>query len=256
MNNDDIMAVNETAGEEASTDNTPLPEEQAPEEEQQLEEEVATEPESQETETVEESPKSAASRIRELNSKAKAAIEENRSLKERLAELTNPVGFNPQSNNQQPSTPQEDELNPDGTVNADAFRNRVLAEAEARAELRIRQSEAINRIQRESDQAVTAWPQLDPNSSQYNKELSDAVTEATEAYVRSNPYSASVKTFVDKMMKPYQGAVAKEVGQASEKIAKQVSQAALRPTTVRQPEKTAAEKSIAELEQELGMVHS
>lgn len=251
---DNNMALNDQIGEEANLDTTPVAEEQAPEEVQQPEEEVATETESQETETVEESSKGAAARIRELNSKAKAAEEENRSLKDRIAELTNPVGFTGQPT-QQP-TPQEDELNPDGSVNADAFRNRVLAEADARAELKIRQSEAISRITRESDQALNTWPQLDPQSDQFNKELSDAVTEAVDAHVRANPYTASVTKFVDKLMKPYQGAVAKEVGQASEKMAKQVSQAALRPTSIRKPEKAASEKSIAELEQELGIVVS
>ena len=48
--------------------------------------------------------------------------------------------------------------------------------------------------------------------------------------------------------------IATEVGQASENIAKQVSQAALRPTSVRKSEKTASELSIAELEAKLGVV--
>lgn len=250
---DDIKAINDTAGEEASPDTTPVLENQAPEEVPQPEEDVATETESQESETVEESKKGAAARIRELNSKAKEAEQRARSLEERLAELTSPVGLPGQA---QATQPQEDELNPDGSVNADAFRNRVLAEADARAELRIRQSEAIGRINNEASVVMRNFPELDPDSDQFNKELSDVVTEAVESGVKANPYSASPKKIADKMMKLYQGAVAKEAGQASERVAKQVSRAALRPTSVRNPEKTAADKSIAELEAELGMVIS
>ena len=54
-------------------------------------------------------------------------------------------------------------------------------------------------------------------------------------------------------MKPYRRSLDREVGQAEEKIAKQVSQAALRPTTVKAEEKRAEDKTIEELESELGL---
>jgi hypothetical protein len=57
-------------------------------------------------------------------------------------------------------------------------------------------------------------------------------------------------------MKPYKAAITREVGQATENIAKQVSETALRPTSVRKPEKAAGDKTLAELEQELGIVNS
>lgn len=253
---DDNMAVNDTDGEEAIEPTTPVDKQEAPEEVQQPEAEVATEAQSQESETVEESKKGAAARIRELNTKAKQAEERAQSLEERLAELTSAGRYTGQAQQFQAPQPKEDELNDDGTVNADAFRNRVLAEADARAELRIRQSEAINRIQSEANEVLHRNPELDPESDQFNRELSDAVTEAVENGVKANPYSASPKAIASRMMKLYKGAVAKETGQASENIAKQVSRAALRPTSVRKQEKSAAEKSIAELEAELGMVIS
>lgn len=137
-----------------------------------------------------------------------------------------------------------------------AREQRIISQADARAELKVRQSEAISRINSEANQALKIYPQLDPETEDFNQELSDAVTEATEAYIKQNPYSASPLSFIGKMMKPYQGAVTKEVGKATENIAKQVSQAALRPTSVRKVEKTAGEKSIAELESELGIVQS
>jgi hypothetical protein len=57
-------------------------------------------------------------------------------------------------------------------------------------------------------------------------------------------------------MKPYLRAVNKEVGQATENIAKQVSESALRPTSIRKEEKATADKTVEELEQELGVVQA
>lgn len=200
-----------------------------------------------------ESRKGAQARIRELNAAKNAVEEENRSLKDKIAEITQPNGFmdtistfNPQSN----------QIEDDDTIDAETFRRRVLSEADARTELRIKNLEAVNRINRETEEAVRMFPELDPKSETFNKELSESISEATEAYVNNNPYSASVIKFVEKLMKPYKKAIEVEVGQASENIAKQVSQAALRPTTIRKQEKTASEKSIGELEQELGIVQS
>lgn len=216
--------------------------------------EETTEEASEGVETEGESRRSAQSRIRELNSQKKAAEEEARSLRDKLEELTSPVGLNEQQFN---NVPQDNNIYADnGQVDPDKFRAQVLQEAEARADLKIRQSEAIGRINSEASEVLRDFPELDPKSESFNKDLSESITEATEAYVKGNPYSASVKKFVAKLMKPYKGAVEREVGQATENIAKQVSQAALRPTSVRKQEKAAGEKSIAELEAELGMVHS
>jgi len=55
------------------------------------------------------------------------------------------------------------------------------------------------------------------------------------------------------MMKPYLRSVTKEVGKVSENLAKQVSQAATRPTSVSTSGgKSNKDKSIKELEAELG----
>lgn len=226
--------------------------EQTTEEESKVEETVATESKTEETETGE-SKKGAQSRIRELNTAKKAAEEEARSLRDQLSELTR--SSRPQTYNSE-SKKQEYDLNEDGTVNIEAYRQRILSEANAQTQLQIRQSEAISRINQEANEVIREYPELDPKSENFNKELSDSITEATEAYVKSNPYSASVSKFVAKLMKPYQKAIEKEVGQASENIAKQVSRAAIRPTSVRKPEKSARDKTLAELEQELGVVQS
>jgi len=128
--------------------------------------------------------------------------------------------------------------------------------ARSLVELEVKKSEAINRINNEAAEVVRKYPELDPESDDFNRELSDTVTEAVEAHVKANPFSASVKGFVAKLMKPYQGAVTKEVGKANEQLAKQVSSAALKPTSVSKKEKSASEKTIEELERELGIVVS
>lgn len=214
-------------------------------------EEVATEPKETKTETAE-SNKGANQRIRELNQQKKVAEEKAKSLADRLAEITSPVGLK-----QEPQAPTyTPQAIPGAEISPEQYQADVLKTADARVELKIQQNNAINRITNESMEAIRKYSQLDPDSDNFDKELSDTVTEATEAYVRNAPYSASVKKFVDRLMKPYLGSVAKEVGKVTEKITKQVSETALRPTSIRKGEKSAKEKSIAELEAELGIIQT
>lgn len=262
-------ALNQEAEEINSRVTTPVAEEQAPEEVAQAEAEVATDVEPEVTETEGQGQKKGfQARVQELSAKAKAEAEARQqaearaqSLEAKIAELTNPVGFQgTQSPTFNPQTP----IVAEGEEITAAELNRRVAERDARnlqisraqAELLVKQSEAVSRIKSESSEVIREYPELDPESENFNPELSEAVSEATEAYIRKNPYSASVKGFVAKLMKPYKGAVAKEVGKASENIAKQVSQAALRPTTIRKEEKSAADMSIEELEAKLGIVQS
>jgi septum formation topological specificity factor MinE len=219
----------------------------------------ATEPTGEEVETA---GKGAAQRIKELNQRAKSAETRAKSLEDKIAELTGPStqGYQPQVpdyNPQEPIVKDGEEIDVNELNRRIADREtRLMAQAEARVELKSRQSEAINRIKSETAEVLKTYPQLDPDSLEFDQELSETVTEAVEAQVRANPYSASVTKFVGKLMKPYAKAVAKEVGEATANIAKQATEAALRPTSIRKTEKSASEKSIAELEAELGIVYS
>jgi len=256
--NDENMALNAEVETENNLDTTPVPEQEQVEDGVQSEEISNDET----TETTGEAPKKGfQARVQELNQKARTAEERANTLEAKLAELTRPVGLPEQTvpnfNPQEPIIAPGEEIDGEELNRRIAERDqRLLQQADSRSELRNRQNEAINRINSESSEVVGKYPELNPDSESFNKDLSDIVTEATEAYVKASPYTASVKTFVSKLMKASQGAVAREVGQATENIAKQVSQAALRPTSIRKPEKAAAEKSIAELEAELGIVNS
>lgn len=256
MKNDDT-ALNEQ-GEVANTPTTaPVVEKQASGEVAEQNAEQASPVEEGKTET-EESKKGFSNRVRELVKERNEAREEIQSLQQKMAELT--------------QTPSADELKmpdfnvepivkPGEELTAEELNRRIanrdqelLRKADAIAQLRTKQVEAMSRIDREAAEVLKVYPQLDPDSEEFNKELSEAITESTEAYVKSNPYSASVKKHVAKLMRPYMGAVTKEVGKATETMAKQASEAALRPTTVRKAEKPASEMTMEELEAKLGVV--
>lgn len=260
-------ALNDEAEEINSRNATPALEEQAAEEVTEAEVEPTGETEEEVTETAGEEPKKGfQSRVRELNQKARAAEERAKSLEDKLAELTNPTpqpGFSQSGQNQTQYDPNEPLIAPGEEIDINelnrrqtAREQRILQQADSMAQIRAKQSEAITRINSEASEVIRAYPELDPESESFDKELSDTIAEATEAYVKANPYSASVKKFVGRLMKPLKGAVDREVGQATASIAKQASQTALRPNSIRKPEKQAAEKSIAELEAELGIINS
>jgi hypothetical protein len=243
---DEINDVNEVAVETIEESSTP---EETTEEVTTVESPEASEPTNEGTETDESTNKGANQRIRELNAKAKAAEQKAQSLAQRLEELTGshePSGYQPY----QPS------VEPGSEISPEQYKQDIMRTADSFVTLRLKQQEAIGRIKSESIEAVRKYPELDPESESFNKELSDTIFDATEAFISKNPYSASVGTFVDRLMKPYQRAVSNEVGKATENLAKQVSQAALKPTSIRKEEKTDADKTIAELEAELGVVNS
>lgn len=210
---------------------------------------------------VESEGKGAEGRIRELSHQTKVKDEEIRSLTDKINELTGPGNQQdyriPEYNPNEPIVQAGEELDAAELNRRITERDqKLIRAAESRAELRSRQIEAENRHRSETDIVMRDYPQLNPDSKEFDPELSDTISEAVEAHLRMNPYSASVKKFTDKLMKPYKNAVDKEVGQATEKIAKQVTEAALRPTSVRKTEKTAQDKTIAELEAELGVYNS
>lgn len=256
------MTLNETAEEENSEGESSTPEAQATEEAEEPEVESAEDTEEESEETAKDQKKGYSNRVRELNARAKEAEEKAESLASKLKDLTE-MPEQKEPDFQPVREPDEPIIKPGEEIDAIELDRRlrereqkILQRADALTTLRTKQSEAVNRINKEADDVLKAYPELDPDNETFNKELSDAITEATEAYVTRSPYSASVKNFVDKMMRPYKGAVSKEVGNMTSEVAKQVSKAAARPTSVREKERPATEKSIAELEAELEYVQA
>jgi len=255
MDEENTMAINEEVEEQTTPDTTPVSENETAEEVEETPVESTEETEVEETET-DGQKKGFTQRVRELNSKAKEAerraalIEaENQSLAKRIAELTGSY----ESREQEFSPPP---IQPGMEYTQEQYQQHVAAAAGSIVDLKLKQQGAINRIQNETSEVIRSYPELDPKSESFDKDLSESVTEAVEAKVRANPYSANVKSFVDGLMKPYKRAVTKEVGRVSENLVRQVSQAATRPTSIHKSDKPLAEKSIQELERELGIVQS
>ena len=250
------MALNDGVETENDTATTPVAEEKT------TEDVLYTEPagDGVETETEEAPKKGFSQRVRELNTRAKEAEAKAESLAAKLKSLTETSG-EPEYQQNRPDN--EPLVLPGEEIDAveldQRLRNReqrIIKQADALISLRGKQQEAISRINSEASEVMRLHPELDPESENFNRVLSEAISEATEAYVMKNPYSASIKNFVGKMMRPYKGAVSKGVGEMTESVVKQVSEAALRPTSIRDKEKPATDKSIAELEAQLGVVQA
>lgn len=249
MGNQDTPALNEDAGVDTSESTTPVDETTTTEDVSEPTEESTEETGSEGSETVESSKKGANARIRELNAKANSAEERVQSLQEKLAELT---GRERSYGSQDQYQPQ---VEPGAEISQEQYRNDIMSTANSIVELKIKQNNALNRIDNEAQQMMRDYPELNPDNDSFDKELSDSINEATMAYVKSNPYSASPKEFVTKMMKPYRKAVTKGVGKETENIARQVSQSALRPTATASKEKIDSELTIKELEKKYGVVY-
>ena len=248
MDNPNTQALNDETGDETSSPATPAEDQKTTEEDIEVEAEATAETEPEESETDDSSKKGANARIRELNTAKKIAEEKAQSLTEKLAELT---GTGESSTPQPQYTPQ---VEPGAEVSPEQYKQDILSTADSLVEMRLKQNDAVHRIDSEAQQLLRDYPELDPKSDSFDKELSDSITEATTAYVKSSPYSASPKKFVSKLMKPYRRAVVKGVGKETENIARQVSQSALRPTSVSNKGKSDSELSIKELEAKYGVV--
>lgn len=207
--------------------------------------------------------RSAKGRIRELVSERDSLKEKVDSLSERLNQFTD--GFNSQPN--MGGLPQVD-VQEGETITPERYQQDVAKAASTAAFLQIKQKETVDRINKESYDAIKKFPELDPDSDKFDKDLSDSITEAVESQVKVvtgydnygrplyglNP-SASPLKIVEKLMKPYRKSISSEVASSQEELTKQVAQTAMRPTPAApKQEKTAKDMSIQELEAKLGKV--
>jgi hypothetical protein len=247
MSDEDTMALNDTAEEEVSEPTTPVDETKATEEVVETNEEAAAESEEETTETEESQKKGFSARVRELSHEKNQERARADSLEKKIAELRSQLG----SGTNVPYTPQ---VQPGQEVSPEQYNNDVQRYASSIVDLKMQQERILNRLDKEATDAIREYPELDPDikNEKFNSELSEVITTAALSYAKTNPLD-SLKLFIDKMMKPYNKAVIREVGEERENLAKQVSQSAVRPTSIRGNEKKAAEKSIAELEAELGV---
>ena len=271
-NPDDQTALNKPSGEEAAPEAPPASTEQAtnvvpegkPLDEGKPTPEVAPEAIPEGEGSLDRPPKKGAeARIRQLSQKAKQAEAKSKSLANKLEEVTAQLG----TQAIEPQTPPlgyrvkpKPILEPGEEIDTLELEKRmqereqgILQKTQALISFQGKVNKVVDNINREAREVIQEFPELDPTNEQFDKELSDAVTEATEAQVRTNP-TASVKKLVKKLMNPYRRAVTKEVGEQTANLAKQVTRTALRPTPAPKGGKKFKDLSTKEMEDRLGTV--
>lgn len=251
MTQKEVEALNPTAEEVISDSATPAEEPKATEEVEQVDQ-----PEQEESGN---SGKGANQRIRELNKRAKTAEEKADTLQERLQKVTDaprqeiplsvtPAEFEPIVKDGEELTATELESR------LQKREQRILQQAAQSSKFELQRQRIVDNIHRETNEVVGIYPQLDPDSDTFNKDVSTAITESTEAFIKANP-TGSVKKFVIKQMKPYKNSVDKEVASQTQNIVKQAAETAVRPTNINKGEKSFNKLSLQEMEEQLGVVH-
>ncbi len=207
--------------------------------------------------------RSAQGRIREVVAEKNQYKEKLTGITEKLEQLTGDqlnqaIGMAPQA------TPDEK-----GEVTAE----QVYAESQRRAAtttfLINQQQRAVDRIRVETTELERQYPELNPDSDKYDKDLSEAIATAVESQAKiltgydqaGKPIYAinvgcSPKAIVTKLMKPYRKSLNTATAQAEQTTREDISKTALRPTPqVSAPEKKAEDMSIEELRKKLGVVY-
>jgi len=212
-----------------------------------------------ETQTAEEvSPQKPVTQKKGAKSRIKKLSGEVHSLKDKIAELTNPIGSTAQ---QVPYTqPQESKplVGPGEEIDGDELEKRMqsreqrmMQQANQLVDFKTRQASVISRINQETVEVVGKFKELDPESDSFDEELSDAIYESVEAKVKSDP-TASVKQFVTKQMKLYKREATREKAGESAEISKQSAQSAIKPSQNKPADTKFADKTIEEMRSELG----
>jgi hypothetical protein len=185
-------------------------------------------------------------KIRAAAAAAKLAEAEAVSLEHKMAELTRgerDQGFNPLNN--PPQIVKEGE-----ELTAPELNNRITSVLQMQ-EMQHQRERAQDRIERESSEVVSKYDKLNPESDNFDPELSKWVSD-TVFEMGKNNMNISVKKIVQGLMKPYQSQASKEVKAQTENIAKQVSESAIRPSNAKPAEKKFEDLTLEEMEQKLG----
>jgi len=195
--------------------------------------------------------KGAKSRIRELSG-------EIHSLKDRIAELTTPVGSSGSQYSQQQPQESKPLVGPGEEIDGAELERRmqereqrIMQQANQMVDFKNQQARVIERINRETVEVVNKHKELDPDSDLFDQELSDAIYESVEAKVKSDP-TASVTKFVEKQMKLYKRAASREEAGERAEVHKQSVQSAIKPSQNRPSDIKFEDLSVEEMRNKLG----
>lgn len=165
---------------------------------------------------------------------------ENNDLRSKLEELT--------SQSQVPSTDYVPQYGDQGE------RELTVDDLRTIARIEVEKERTLNRINTQAAQAVSDNPILNSKSDTFDPDVSEAVSTAVLNELRLDP-TKDVGKLTEKYLKPYLKAAQKAVGEEKAILAQQANETTLRPTNVKQPEKTFSDLSIQEMEQRLGVVN-
>lgn len=133
-------------------------------------------------------------------------------------------------------------------------RELTLEDLRTIARLEVEKERTINRINTQAREAIRNNPVLDKDSDQFDPDVNEAVTTAVFNEIQLDP-SKDVEKLTEKYLRPYRKAAEKAVGQEKSTLAQQAAETALRPSNVKPVDKSFSEKSIKEMEAELGLVY-
>lgn len=197
--------------------------------------------------------KGANARIRELAREKNEYKAKSESLADQMAKLTQGVSPLEQYAPQQAPAyqpPQEDQA-----ITREQYEMDVMRRADALVTLKLKQQEHINRVNQESSEVIAKYDQLNPDSDKFDRDLSETLTDTILRVVKADP-TASVKKIAESFMKPYTRSVQQQVGEATEDVAKQAKQSAVKPTGTKVAEKPFGSLSLAEMEKKLGVMQT
>lgn len=239
MDEEQKQSVNEEAEVNSPEEATPSETNDQQVEVQETDQEAQPE-ENQDSNTDKRRGKGAEKRIHQLVDKVKT-------LEQQLSEYTGEAEVDTQQGGYL-------DYNQIGQQNDQGERELTITDLQAITRLEIEREKTINRINQESKEAMTDYPELNPDDERFDPELSEIVTDSVLHKIQANPRQ-SVKALVQKYMKPYRKSVENAADGMRQELAKQVSDTALRPTgTVSKSEKSVDEMSIEEIEAKFGTV--
>ena len=214
--------------------------ESAPEETETPSEEKESKPETPETEEGEEEfseeelarfKEKAQKRIRKLASKAKEVEKLRKELEDlktqfellRSGEPTFPVGQEVSEGLpwETPSEPRE--------VTEEEYQKEVAQTAQKIVQAELARQRRLDRLEQDIKAVEEKYPELNPDSEEFDKELCDSIANWFKGLARSNP-DLRLASFVDELMSLRAKGAEREKSKISAKIAKQAAEQAVSPT--------------------------
>jgi hypothetical protein len=234
---------------------SPTPEESPTTEKESPVESEAVETVDEDAEPGKVAKKSAQGRIQQLNSELKEERKRRSALEEKVNSIVQENEENPFSPVNMPlMDPKSGRLaqpNENGEITYEDYQRDVQQNAKATVKAVLDQQ----RLKQEALEAIKEFPELDPNSDQFDEDLSDAITEAVESKHRFSS-NFSVKSTVSKLMKPYRKAAESAVDSERRNVVKDIASGAIRPSSNPTPvSREPAEETIEQMEARLGKVY-